>query len=89
MIIPIDAEYIVDKDNNKTKVLLSIDEFDKILVILKKYDITFSNEESILSFENNSNDSKNGNRVFGSAKGKYNLSPDFDAPFEDFDMLKC
>ena len=76
MNITIDAEYIVDKDNNKTKILLTIDEFDKILDILKKYDITFSN------------DSKIGNRIFGSAKGKYNLSPDFDTPFEDFDVLK-
>ena len=25
-----------------------------------------------------------GNRVFGSAKGKYKLSPDFDAPLDDF-----
>lgn len=27
---------------------------------------------------------KVGKRVFGSAKGKYQLSPDFDEPLEDF-----
>jgi hypothetical protein len=88
MNIPIDAEYIVDKDNRKTKVLIPIDEFEKILNILKKYDITFSNEELLTGIDGVTNDSLLGNRVFGSAKGKFILSSDFDEPIEDFDELK-
>lgn len=78
MNISIDAEYIIDKDNKKTKVLLPIEEFGRILDILNKHDNTFSSEGSNIDNERNVNESKIGNRVFGNAKGKFILSPDFD-----------
>jgi len=81
MNLTIEGEFLLDKDGNKTKVLLPFDEFSKIIKLLNK----INSEISLVKFkEKGTGSNKTSQRVFGSAKGKYILSPDFDEPLEDF-----
>lgn len=84
MSIIIDTEEFIDADSKIKKIIIPFDDFNKLLGLLKSHSIEISNK---------SNDEYNkqalNKRTFGSARGNYQLSNDFDEPINDFEELTC
>jgi len=80
MSIIIDTEEIVDSITNKKKVVIPFEDYEKLISLLKNHSIDVSDNINV-----NTINQSNQRRIFGSAKGKYELSDDFDAPINDFD----
>jgi len=80
MSIIIDTEEIVDSITNKKKVVIPFEDYEKLISLLKNHSIDISDNINV-----NTINQSNQRRIFGSAKGKYELSDDFDAPINDFD----
>ena len=80
MSIIIDTEEIVDSISKMKKVVIPFEDYEKLISLLKNHSIDVSDNINV-----NTINQSNQRRIFGSAKGKYELSDDFDAPINDFD----
>ena len=80
MSIIIDTEEIVDSISKMKKVVIPFEDYEKLISLLKNHSIDISDNINV-----NTINQSNQRRIFGSAKGKYELSDDFDAPINDFD----